>query len=81
MSKTEMIISLLNGAAVNLLKACVCDGCGESGMVLSADKKGVVVACGGGAVLISSLQFAGGKALSAADAVNGRKIKAGDKFD
>ena len=81
MSPSPAAFAMLYGAAVNLLKACVCDGCGESGMVLSADKKGVVVACGGGAVLISSLQFAGGKALSAADAVNGRKIKAGDKFD
>lgn len=71
----------LNGGAVNLLKATVCGGSGECGLVLSADKKGVVIACGENAVSVSLLQFAGGKALSAADAVNGRKIKAGDKFD
>ena len=81
MSPSPAAYANLNGGAVNLLKAEVCEECGESGAVLSADKKGVVIACGENAVSVSLLQFAGGKALSAADAVNGRKIKAGDKFD
>ncbi|MDE7400479.1 MAG: methionyl-tRNA formyltransferase, partial [Clostridia bacterium] len=42
---------------------------------------GIIVACADGAVNISLIQFAGGKPLAAADAVNGRKIKAGDRFD
>lgn len=71
----------LGGAAVNLLKAIPCDGEGELGQVLKADKNGIVVACGQGAVRILSLQFAGGKPIKAADAVNGRKIKVGDKLD
>ncbi len=81
MSPSPAAFAMLNGSAVNLLKATPCDGSGECGTVLSADKRGVVIACGEGAVLISLLQFAGGKAIAAADAVNGRKIKAGDKFD
>ncbi|MCM1545689.1 MAG: methionyl-tRNA formyltransferase [Clostridiales bacterium] len=80
-SPSPAAYAFLNGGAVNLLKAAACDGEGISGTVLSADKRGIVVACGEGAVSISLLQFAGGKAIGAADAVNGRKIKAGDKFD
>lgn len=81
MSPSPAAYAFLNGGAVNILKAAVCDGNGVSGEVIQADKRGVVIACGEGAVLITSLQFAGGKIISAADAVNGRKIKAGDKFD
>ncbi len=81
MSPSPAAYAYLSGSPVNFLKAAVCEESGESGAVLSADKRGVVVACGQGAVTISLLQFAGGKVLSAADAVNGRKIKAGDKFD
>lgn len=71
----------LNGGAVNLLKAYPCEGEGAAGEVLYADKHGVIIACGEGAVRVTRLQFAGGKPLTAADAVNGRKIKAGDRFD
>lgn len=81
MSPSPAAFAYLNGGAVNLLKAEPCEGSGECGLVLSADKRGIVVGCGENAVSISLLQFAGGKVLSAADAVNGRKIKAGDKFD
>lgn len=70
-----------SGGTVNILKAKPCAGNGVSGEVISADKNGVIVACGSGAVNISRLQFAGGKPLTAADAANGRKIKAGDRFD
>lgn len=81
MSPSPAAYALLNGDMVNLLKAAPAEGVGECGTVLSADKHGIVVACGQGAVNITALQFAGGKSIAAADAVNGRKIKAGDKFD
>lgn len=81
MSPSPAAFATLNGGSVNILKACACGGEGVAGEVLCADKNGVVVACGNGSVNISRLQFSGGKPLSAADAVNGRKIKAGDKFD
>lgn len=80
-SPSPAAFAYLSGSSVNLLKAVVTEGSGECGAVLRADKNGVVVACGGGAVAVKSLQFAGGKAIAAADAVNGRKIKAGDRFD
>lgn len=81
MSPSPAAYCSLGGVSVNLLKAIPCDGKGECGEVLSADKKGIVIACAQGAVNVACLQFAGGKKLSAADAANGRKIKAGDRLD
>lgn len=81
MSPSPAAYANLAGNPVNLLKATPCEGEGESGTVINADKKGVVIACANGAVNVTQLQFAGGKVIGAADAVNGRKIKAGDKFD
>ena len=70
-----------NGTVLNILRATVADGGGNTGEVISADKRGIVVACGGGAIRIEELQPAGGKIMRAADYVNGRKIKAGDRLD
>ena len=84
MSPSPAAFACLNGIAgqpVNFLKATVCDGRGNCGEVLSADRRGIAVACADGAVNIERLQFAGGKPIAAADAANGRKIKAGDRFD
>lgn len=80
-SPSPAAFCVFNGSPLNLLKAAPCEGKGACGEVLAADKNGVTVACGDGAVRITLLQFAGGKVISAADAVNGRKIKAGDRFD
>lgn len=71
----------LNGAVLNILNAQPCRGKGAAGEVLSADKRGIVVACADGAVNITELIPAGGKRMRAADYVNGRKIKAGDRLD
>lgn len=81
MSPSPAAYASINGGVINAFKAAPCEGEGSVGTVLKADKGGVVVACGKGAVNITAIQFAGGKIISAADAVNGRKIKAGDKFD
>lgn len=80
-SPSPAAFATLNGNAVNLLKAAPCEMSGEAGQVISTDKSAIIVACGKGAVKILSLQFAGGKPIAAADAVNGRKIVGGDKFD
>ena len=69
------------GAILNILRAAETEGDGQTGEVISADKKGIVVKCGEGAIRIDELQPAGGKAMKAADFVNGRKIKAGDRLD
>lgn len=70
------------GAILNVYNAepCALSG-GKAGEVLCADKRGVAVSCGDGAILITELQPAGGKRMKAADFVNGRKIKAGDILD
>ncbi len=81
MSPSPAAYTFSGGSAVNLLKAEPVEACGEAGTVIKADKDGVLIACGKGAVNVKLLQFAGGKVIGAADAVNGRKIKAGDKFD
>jgi len=80
-SPTPAAFAYFKGGMVNLLKAYPCEGEGSVGQVLQADKNGVIIACGSGAVRITRLQFAGRGVLSAADAVNGRMIKAGDRFD
>ena len=81
MSPSPAAYCNLSGSPVNLLRAAPCEGSGEVGTVLSADKRGIVVACGKGAVNVTQIQFSGGKPICAADAVNGRKIKAGDHLD
>ena len=71
-----------NGAQLNILNAETCEcRTGRAGEVLFADKRGIGVKCGDGAVIITELQPAGGKVMRAQDFVNGRKIKAGDYLD
>lgn len=71
-----------NGAQMNIFNAEPCEGNGgKAGTVIFADKRGIAVACGGGTVIITDLQIAGGKRMRASDFVNGRKIKAGDILD
>ena len=73
----------LGGVAVNVLAAypAASAGAGACGSVARADKTGIYVRAGDGCVCIRRLQFAGGKPLSAADAVNGRKVSVGDVFE
>jgi methionyl-tRNA formyltransferase len=53
----------------------------DPGEVLAADADGVVVACGEGALRIAELQPAGGRRMSAAAFVAGRRIAVGQRFD
>lgn len=71
----------LNGTPLNVLNAELAEGTGKPGEVLTADKRGIKVACGKNAILITFLQPAGGKVMPARDFANGRKIKAGDVLD
>lgn len=68
-------------AFLNVYAAEVCEGEGEIGAVICADKRGITVKCGEGAIIIKRLQPSGGKVMNASDFVNGRKIKAGDRLD
>lgn len=55
---------------------------GKPGEVLSADKRGIRVACGDGeSIFIAELQKKGGKRMDAASFLNGHKIAAGTILD
>ena len=71
----------LNGLTLNILNAEFAEDEGKCGEVLSADKRGITVACGENSIRITILQPAGGKIMPSHDFVNGRKIKAGDILD
>lgn len=71
----------LNGLTLNILNAEFAEDEGKCGEVLSADKRGITVACGENSIRITILQPAGGKIMPSRDFVNGRKIKAGDILD
>ena len=54
---------------------------GEAGQVLKADKKGIVVGCGKGAINITSLQPSGKKVMDVAAFLNGKRLNRGEHFD
>jgi len=87
MNPSPAAYAVLNGARVNIFSAEVCpapDGCENAsyGEVLSEkSKQGLIVKCGGGAVKLTEIQLSGGKKISGADALNGRKIRRGDCFE
>ena len=80
MNPEPLAFTRLHGKLVNLYFAAPSEGSGPCGQVLRADKRGILVAAGEGAVNLTQLQFEGGKRLAAADAVNGRKVAVGDVF-
>lgn len=61
----------LAGKTLRLWQANPVSGKGTPGTVLHSDKNGITVACGEGALLLQTIQIAGGKAVSAADFLNG----------
>jgi methionyl-tRNA formyltransferase len=62
----------VNGVVVKLWSAELADGSGTPGQVLSADAQhGIVVACGAGALRLTTLQKPGGKRLPALDFIKG----------
>lgn len=67
-----------NGSPLNILDCQLIEAHGKCGEVVAADKRGILVACVEGGILITNLQPSGGKVMRACDFVNGRKIKAGD---
>ena len=70
------------GNILNILDCETSEFSGNAGEIIYCDRAhGIVVACGEGAIKITKLQPAGGKVLSAADFINGRKLKAGDRLD
>jgi len=66
---------------LKIWKAEVVEKSGSPGEILSADKTGVVVGCGEGALRILELQREGGRRMSAAEFLAGHALKPGDKFE
>ncbi len=76
--------AVLDGATIKLWRAEVVEAItagGAPGTVLAADGKGIVVACGKGALRVTELQKPGGKRLSAADLLRGFALTPGQRFD
>lgn len=61
-------------------KVEVVEQSGKAGEILSADKMGIIVACGRDALLIKELQREGGKRLTAEQFLSGYPLIAGMKF-
>ena len=62
---------------LKLWRADVSEGAGAPGQVLNADKNGIVVACGAGALKIGKLQLEGGKRLSVQEFLAGHELMVG----
>ena len=68
---------LKGGEAIKVWEAEAQQGSGAPGSVLSADVRGVRVACGSGVLNMTLLQRAGGKRLAAGDFLRGFELPAG----
>jgi methionyl-tRNA formyltransferase len=73
--------AVFGGEVWRIWQASVAEGCGHPGAVLRADKAGLLVACGEGALLLREVQKAGGKRLPLAQFLPGNPVKAGECFD
>ncbi|MCU0942345.1 MAG: methionyl-tRNA formyltransferase [Hydrogenophaga sp.] len=67
----------LAGEAIKVWGARLVDGDGRPGEVLAVGPEGITVACGAGAIGLTSLQRAGGKRLGAADFLRGFAVARG----
>lgn len=65
--------STLGGEALKVHAAQLGEGSGAPGTILSADKAGLTVACGQGALRLTRLQLPGGKPLNFTDLYNSRR--------
>ena len=65
---------------LKIWKAEVVEISGPAGAVLSADKNGILIACGLNALRILELQREGGKRLTAEQFLAGHPLKAGKKL-
>lgn len=74
-------LTTLDGARMKLFTAVPEQASGTPGTVLEADtKKGLLVACGSGALRIMELQMVGGKRMAAKDYLRGHQITLGTKL-
>jgi len=72
--------TLLDGAPLKVWAAKAVSNAGEPGTVLRADAEGLVVACGGGALVLREIQPAGGKRMRADAFLAGRPVAPGTRL-
>lgn len=70
--------TLTEGRRLKIIAAEKADAQGEPGTVFDVTKKGIVVCCGEGGVLLKELQPEGKKPMTAADYARGKRIVKGD---
>lgn len=73
-------VAWLEGSAIKVWGAQAQLGSAVRGAIISADKSGIVVACGAGALRLTELQKAGGKRLGVAQFLPGITLRAGAAF-
>jgi len=71
----------VRGVALKIWRASLSPATGAPGTVLEADAKGIVVACGAGALVVQELQRAGGKKLTAAQFLAGFPLARGERLE
>jgi len=71
----------VRGFDLKIWSCTVAGGKGAPGEVLSADKTGLCVACGAGAVRVTELQRSGGKRLQADEFLRGFALSQRDRFE
>lgn len=64
--------SLLQGQSLKVHAATLAEGSGTPGSILHADRHGLLIACGEGALLLTRLQLPNARAMDFADLFNGR---------
>jgi methionyl-tRNA formyltransferase len=69
--------TVLDGEPLKLYRAAAASGEGAPGQVLGLDDRGILIACGEGAVQVAELQAPGGRRMSAADLGRGRGLPIG----
>ena len=82
---SPMCFSFLGDLRIKVVKARNVDapqGGQDPGIILRADRDGIVVACGDGALAIETAQFPNAKPLPANELINGRKqaLAPGNRF-
>ena len=65
---------------LKLWEARPADGQGPPGEILTANREGILVACGSGVLRVTMLQREGGKRLKAAEFITGHPMKAGARW-
>jgi len=72
----------LDGEPIKIWKAAaLAQNAGAPGEIARADRDGILVGCGSGALLVEEVQKAGGKRLSAAQFLTGNPLRPGQRFD